>query len=229
MSKKTTTYWDERWIGGKKWSDDKIKIARRVVEHYFEEGDSVILDAGSSLTAVAYELRETNVHIDKRLTILTHNMGIFDLIKIEEDPPTPFGYNFILAGGRYDRDLHALFGKQTVNSYENFYPKKIVIGVSGIRFDEGLFCRGNTEEIPVKEILFAKPVKHRIIVCDYKKIGERDSFRFGKMNEILNAADECTIITNSPPKSATADEKRRFTEQLKKLKDNFPAVKIDIV
>lgn len=224
------TYWDERWRGGSKWSEVKVAIARRVVEEYIEEGDSVILDAGSSLAAIAEVMYTTNAHIDKRLTILTHNMGVFNILNPKKKPPQ-FGYNLLLAGGRYDRDLNALFGLQTLNSYENFHPRKIIIGVSAIKFDEGLYCHGNTEELAVKEILFAKSVIHRVIVCDYFKVGVQDALRFAKMNEILKAASYCSIVTNAPRSDAPEEIRHRFEEQKKRLKDLFSSdrIKLDIV
>jgi len=225
-----TTYWAERWRGGAKWSDAKITIARRVVEEYLEEGDSVILDAGSSLAAVAEVMYKTKAHISKRLTILTHNMGVFEILNPREEPPQ-FGYNLLLAGGRYDRDLNALFGVQTETSYETFHPRKIVIGVSAIRFDEGLYCHGNTEELAVKQILFAKPVIHRVIVCDYLKIGVQDALRFGRMSEILNAASYCSIVTNAPESNTPKEIRNRFEEQKEFLKNLFSSekIKLDIV
>jgi len=224
------TYWAERWRGGSKWSEAKITIAHRIVEEYLEEGDSVILDAGSSLAAVAEVMSKTKAHIDKRLTILTHNMGAFEILNPKEELPQ-FGYNLLLAGGRYDRDLNALFGPQTETAYETIHPKKIIIGVSGIRFDEGLYCHGNTEELALKQILFAKPVIHRVIVCDYLKIGVQDALCFGKMSEILNAASYCSIVTNAPESNVAKEIRNRFEEQKGLLKSLFSSgkIKLDIV
>ncbi|MDI6603340.1 MAG: hypothetical protein QME57_04545 [Patescibacteria group bacterium] len=223
-----STYWAERWRGGSKWSEAKIVIAHRIVEKYLEEGDSVILDAGSSLAAIAEVMYKTRAHINKRLTILTHNMGAFEILNPKDEPPQ-FGYNLLLAGGRYDRDLNALFGPQTETAYDTIHPKKIIIGVSGIRFDEGLYCHGNTEELAVKQILFAKQVIHRVIVCDYLKIGVQDALCFGRMSEILNAASYCSIVTNAPESNTPKEIKDRFEEQKEKLRSLFPSVKLDIV
>ena len=58
--------------------------------------------------------------------------------------------NIVLAGGRYDVDLNALFRPQTIMAYDYFFPRIVLIAVSALVADQGLFGHGNTEELPVK-------------------------------------------------------------------------------
>ena len=150
--------------------DAKSAIARCVVEQYLKEGDSILLDAGSSLYPIAERIAQRAMAEPGRthFTIMTHNYKAFEvLVKV----PREANLNIVLAGGRYDQDLNALFGNQTVNAYADFFPRIALLGVSAFTAEIGLFCHGNTEELAVKRAIFEKQARDRIIVADYTKIG----------------------------------------------------------
>ena len=89
---------------------------------------------------------------------MTHNYKAFEvLVKVPRDA----NLNIVLAGGRYDKDLNALFGSQTVNAYADFFPRIVLLGVSAFTTEIGLFCHGNTEELAIKRAIFEKQARER--------------------------------------------------------------------
>ena len=178
----------------------KIKIAKYVVENFLHEGDSILLDAGSSLYPIAEEMgnRASTKPDNTHYTIMTHNYKAFQLLV--EKVPRNANLNIVLAGGRYDQDLNALFGPQTIMAYDHFFPRVVLIGISGIVADQGLFCHGNTEELSVKEVIFRKSARDRIIIADCTKLGVPDALRFGESQNLRAGVENCILVTNEPGK-----------------------------
>ena len=100
---------------------EKARIAKYIVKEYLSEGDSFILDAGTSLTPIANEIvnKTIEIHEEPHFSIMTHNYEAFGSL-VKADPKA--NLNIFLAGGRHDNDLNALFGLQTKMAYEEFFP-----------------------------------------------------------------------------------------------------------
>ena len=215
--KKARSYFD---IQEEKRHADKGAVADFIVGKYFHEGDSILLDAGTSL----YPLANRIVAAGKQspdathFTIMTHNYRAFEILV---GAPKEANLNIVLAGGRYDQDLKALFGAQTASNYETFYPRTVVIGISGLVADVGLFCHGNTEELQVKELIFKKSSTRRIIVADHTKLGQQDSFLFGKSVDLRAGTDECVVVTTMPDESVDMRIRDRYHGEVDKLRNKY--------
>lgn len=196
---------------------EKMAIARVIVDNYLREGDSILLDAGTSLYPIAEIISEKAKSEPSKthFTIMTHNYRAFEVLV--KSVPRDANLNIVLAGGRYDQDLNALFGNQTVNAYEDFFPRVVLIGVSGLVAEIGLFCHGNTEELAVKKAIFGKRAQDRIIVADHKKIGSLDGFRFGETQALLANVNRCILVTDNPPKDSPLELRERFQRQIQIL------------
>ena len=197
----------------------KIAIARLIVDSYLMGGDSIILDAGTSLSPIAEEIARKAVESPEsaHFTVMTHNYEAFQILV---GVPSAANLNIVLAGGRYDKDLNALFGPQTTTNYEQFFPRVVLIGASGFVADQGLFCHGNTEELPVKRVIVRKPCRDRIIITDYLKLGTPDALRFGESKELRMDADRCIVVTNKPPKDADQKTLERYEKEIERLQNN---------
>lgn len=158
----SSTFYDEKQ---RRHRVAKFAIAFRSAL-FLDEGDSILIDAGTSLTPIAEILRAMAKKFPDRthFTIMTHNRGAFDRL-IDAEPVARL--NIFQTGGRYDRDLNASFGHQAESAYENYHPKWVFIGQSGVAGDRGLFCHGNTEELSLKNIVFSKPAFCRVIVSPW--------------------------------------------------------------
>ncbi|HTS18205.1 MAG TPA: hypothetical protein VMP11_11575 [Verrucomicrobiae bacterium] len=202
-----------------KQRESKIAIAKYIVKEFLQGGDSIVLDAGTSLSPIAEEIAAKAVGLPERthFTIMTHNYEAFQTLVTV---PSSANLNIVLAGGRYDKDLNALFGPQTTNNYSLFFPRVVLIGASGFVAQEGLFCHGNTEELSVKQVIFKKGCRDRIIITDYTKLGTPDALKFGESKELKEGATRCIVVTNKPPKSADNRTLERYDKQIELLQNN---------
>lgn len=194
----------------------KFAVARYIVQKFLQEGDSILLDAGTSLYPIAEEIvagaRQSPEH--SHFTIMTHNYKAFQILV---DVPTDANLNIVLAGGRYDKDLNALFGPQTTMAYSEFFPKVVLIGISAMNATQGLFCHGNTEELDVKKLIFKKPCGKRIIVADYTKLGTYDSLCFGRSEDMLTNTESCIVIIDTPNSDASSRTKEKYQSEIERL------------
>jgi len=203
----------------------KVAVARCIVEDHLTEGDSIILDAGTSLYPIAEIIAQKakSEPGSAHFTIMTHNYRAFEVLV--KNVPREANLNIVLAGGRYDQDLNALFGNQTVNAYEDFFPRVVLVGISGMVAEIGLFCHGNTEELAVKKAIFGKRARDRIIVADYNKVGLLDGFRFGEAQGFRANVDKCLLVTSVPPSDSPLELRERFAKQIQILEKQGIVVK----
>ena len=196
----------------------KNAVAKCIVDEYLKEGDSILLDAGSSLYPIAEMIAQRAMKEPGRthFTIMTHNYKAFEvLVKVPRDA----NLNIVLAGGRYDQDLNALFGNQTVNAYADFFPRIVLLGISAFSTEIGLFCHGNTEELAVKRAIFEKQARDRIIIADHTKIGQVDGFLYGQSSGLRSRVKRCILVTDQPPDDTDIEVKNQFNQQIMSLKD----------
>ena len=161
------------------------------------EGDSLLIDAGTSLTPIAKVIKRMtyNYPDNTHFTIMTHNREAFDSLI---DANAVARLNIFQTGGRYDKDLNASFGHQAESAYENFHPKWVFLGQSGIDADRGPFCHGNTEELSLKSIIFCKPAFSRVIISDFTKLGIPGGLSFGSSDKLTDNVEHCILLTNEP-------------------------------
>jgi DeoR/GlpR family transcriptional regulator of sugar metabolism len=195
----------------------KRSVAKKIVTKLLHEGDSILLDAGTSSYPIALEIAEKAQQDPghTHYTIMTHNYMAFDIVV--KQVPREAMCNILLTGGRYDVDLNALFGLQTIKSYEGFHPKVVLLAVSALEADTGLYCHGNTEEFPVKEIIFGKRAIDRIIVADHTKLGMPDALCFGQTSKLRANVENCILVTDEPHKEDGPGAKEKF----EKAKERF--------
>jgi DeoR/GlpR family transcriptional regulator of sugar metabolism len=195
------------------------KLVAQLVLEYIKDNDSIVIDAGSSATAVARLLLESN---KKDLSILTHNMVVFkEYYDTESKNPSMKNHQLLLTGGRYDANYGALYGDLTLSSYEHFHPKVVILAVSGLTATtepdsySGVYCHA-VVETKVKEALFHFPVERRIIVADHLKIGRVDSHIFGEFKKLvsLHGIGTTCLITTSQ-KSHDKVKEKKLTEEEK--------------
>lgn len=195
----------------------KYAVALRAVA-LLEEGDSMLIDAGTSLTPIAMIIRKLAEKSPDQThyTIMTHNQAAFDALS---DTPPEARFNVFQTGGRYDRDLNASFGHQAEMAYLRYHPRWIFIGQNGLVADLGLFCHGNTEELALKKEIFSMAAWGRVIISDYSKIGVPGGLLFGDSMNLTTNVNECWIITDD-----IHDEKFKpdhYNESFKQRQERF--------
>ena len=122
--------------------EDKIRVADYVCKNLVFDSDSIALDAGTSPMYVAKALFEK--YSDMNLCILTHNMEVFNKFgtgstggtgnkrDVSTDMWKGTNVQLILTGGEFSPSYNALFGVQTESAYNEFFPRLVILAVSGL-------------------------------------------------------------------------------------------------
>jgi DeoR/GlpR family transcriptional regulator of sugar metabolism len=216
----------------------KRQIAIHVASKYVKDFDAVLLDAGSTAEMIAEEMFARR----RFLSVLTNNMGAYaaytrarELMTGEarqEGGPPNRGNELLITGGRYVDIYESLLGEGAILSIREFIPNITIIGTSGLRSDEGIFCHGS-EESAVKELLLKKPVDIRLIATDWTKIGQRDAHSFGPVENLHLDAKQAVVVTCEPPKAMYDNDPERvqeFENQIKRMeKSNIVVEKVKVL
>ncbi len=202
----------------------KFAVALRAML-LINEGDSMIIDTGTSMTPLALIIRAMTLKYPHKthFSIMTHNEAVFDILR---ESSSGGRLNLFHTGGRYDEDLNACFGYQTELAYETFHPKWVFIGQGGIDASRGLFCHGNTEELSLKKVLARKPAYIRVIMSDYTKLGIPGGLCFVTSDKLKDDVEDCYIITDVPGESLditniSNDPENAYIYRFKQQSDDF--------
>ena len=139
--------------------EEKERIAD-LVEQMVHDGDSIMIDAGSTTLCVARKLVSR-----KNLLILTNTASIAEILA---------GVNnnkVILTGGELVKRTNACIGGAAELALKQYRTDKAIIGVSGMLMDEGFFA-AIPEEAEIKRLM-SKNAKETIVVTDSSKVGTR--------------------------------------------------------
>ncbi|WP_142305177.1 DeoR/GlpR family DNA-binding transcription regulator [Bacillus oleivorans] len=155
----------------------KSRIAQRAAS-MVRDGETVLIDTGTTALAVAEELKERN------LTILTSSLRVAWLLC---DRPN---INLIVLGGIVRAGERSLVGDIFENVYDDFFPDTFIMGIGGIDAENG-FTEFNVEDAKIKKKAI-KASDRTIVIADESKIGKT---AFAKVASI---EDIDTLITNRP-------------------------------
>jgi DeoR family transcriptional regulator of aga operon len=143
-----------------------------------EEGDTIVLDSGSTTSEIAKTLEQF-----KRLTIITNALNIASILSEYED------FNVYMPGGVLRKRSLSLVGALAGENFKNFYCDKLFLGVDGFDTNYGL-STPNTEEAYVNSIMIGMANKV-IVVTDSRKFLRR---RFAFIADLSNID---IVITDS--------------------------------
>jgi DeoR/GlpR family transcriptional regulator of sugar metabolism len=164
-----------------------MRIAKAALD-LIENGDTIILDAGSTTYSLSLLL-----HKKKNLTVVTHDLNI--AVKLASNPTI----NLICTGGIARANVFTLQGTQVVDFIRNLKVDKSFIGADTIHEDETI-GNVNIEEVPIKQAMI-KAAQQVILLADTSKIGKTG---FAKVAEIQ---DIDVFITDD---NATPDQLSGF-------------------
>ena len=125
-----------------------------------QNGETVILDNGSTTYQVAMELRKR-----QNLTIITNDLMIGLLVARQP------GIRLHMTGGLMLNSLYTLAGPQAVASFDDLHADWLFMGAEGIHPDSGM-TNINVVEIPTKHAMLAVADK-TVFVADSSKFGRR--------------------------------------------------------
>lgn len=147
----------------KEYQKEKQLIAREAIK-LIEEGDTIVLDSGSTTTEIAKNLERFN-----NLTIITNALNIASILSDYDR------FNVFMPGGSLRKKSLSLVGVLADENFEKFYCDKLFLGADGFDTNHGL-STPNTEEGHLNQIMI-KIAKKVIVVADSSKF-ERRRFAF---------------------------------------------------
>lgn len=162
----------------------------RLAWSLIQPGESVYLDAGSTIAYLAAAMDDT-----RRITVVTNSTIVLAALENRSNIET------ILLGGRVHAASHSLVGLVAEENAAQFRFTRAFLGAAGVNVEQGL-TQSNVEEVPVKKRAAAN--SREVIVC-------ADSSKFGRdvLVMFLGLGQVHTVITDT----GLADQHRTALEE----------------
>ncbi|MBO5418951.1 MAG: DeoR/GlpR transcriptional regulator [Bacteroidales bacterium] len=152
---------DEKSIRYKRLANYREKQAiGRAAAELIEEGDTVIIDSGTTAFQVA-----CNLHRFQNLTILTNALNV------AQEVLSYNRFNVILLGGNIRNSSESVVGALAESNLKMFYCDKLFLGVDSFSLDNGL-STPSVEEANINQIMIQRSRKV-ITVFDSSKVNKR--------------------------------------------------------
>jgi DeoR family transcriptional regulator, fructose operon transcriptional repressor len=172
---------------------EKQAIARAAVE-LIEEGDSLILDAGSTTQTLARAMKKRF----RNLFILTNSTPI--ALELSET-----GWEILLLGGQVRHHSMALIGPATVRALETYHVDKAFMSATGVSVQHG-YTTPNDSEAQTKRAMIA--ASDRVIaVVDSSKLGRTTLCSFAA----IDGVQELVTDWNIAPDTRSEFERRNLS------------------
>ena len=149
---------------------EKQAIAKRAAE-MIEEGDSILLDSGTTTLQLAAELKKFS-----RLTVVTNSLQV--PMELQHVP----GIDVMLTGGMLRKETLAFVGPLAERSLEMVRVDKAFVGANGVCVKEGL-TTPNLIEAATKRKMF-EVAQEVILLTDHTKFGKLSLAKFADMPEV---------------------------------------------
>lgn len=150
--------------------DKKAIIARKCLE-FIEDGDTIILDSGSTTTEIAKLLRGR-----KNLTIITNALNIALLLGVEPN------IEVIMTGGEFKPPTLSLTGQKAADFFKGLNVQKLFLATAGISLKSGLTYPSISDLVVKKAMIEASEMTY--LVADSTKIGKSALASLGALSLI---------------------------------------------
>lgn len=169
--------------------EHKQAIGRYAATHLIDDGDSLIIEAGTTATAIVPALRRSN------LTLLTN--GLVTAYLASQHLPQ----NSVLCSGGILINTGAFIGPQAEAFFTHLRVKKAFFGAAGVTPQDGF-----TDPIPLYSNLkraMKANAEQIIMLVDSSKLGVRSLVQVMPLNEVH------ILVTDADANPAIVDELRR--------------------
>lgn len=177
----------------KHFSQEKQRIAAAAVQ-LIQEGQCIILDSGTTTTAIAEGLRRF-----ERLTIITNAVNIAATL-------ANTNFEIILVGGTLRKNSSSLVGPLAEDNLEEMHADVLFLGVDGFDLEVGV-TTPNFLESRVNRAM-VKAAQRVVAVCDSSKFNRRSLSRIVPPSAIHH------VITDRGLPQETADSLRTLNIEL---------------
>lgn len=148
----------------------KSAIAQKCLE-FIENGDTIILDSGSTTTEIAKNLRGF-----KNLTVITNALNIAILLGTEQD------IEVIMTGGEFKPPTLSLTGQKAADFFKGLNVQKLFLATAGISLKSGLTYPSISDLVVKKAMIDAAETTY--LVADSTKIGKSALASLGALSLI---------------------------------------------
>lgn len=148
------------------FGESKSAIAARAYE-LIKDGDSIMLDAGSTVCALGLLLKE------RRLHIITNNLM---LVQIFEGSTT---LDFTIIGGKCRNTSMGVFGSLSLQNIQSCTADFFFTSADGVVADLGL-CEVSLEQTILKEAMMRRSAK-TVVLADAHKINRAEQHCWAKL------------------------------------------------
>jgi DeoR/GlpR family transcriptional regulator of sugar metabolism len=149
---------------------EKIAIARKAVE-FITDGDTIILDSGSTTTEIAKLLSNY-----RNLTVITNALNIALILGAQ------MGINVIVTGGEFKAPTLSLTGQKAADFFQSLHVDKLFLATAGIALKSGLTYPG-ISDICVKRAMI-ESANEIYLVADSTKVGKSSFASLGALSLI---------------------------------------------
>ncbi|WP_067676887.1 DeoR/GlpR family DNA-binding transcription regulator [Nocardia miyunensis] len=145
------------------------------------DGETVILDSGSTTYEVARALRNRT-----GLTVITNDLRIAKYIA-----ETP-GMRLLVTGGELLGSVFTLVGERAIAFLSDYTADWAFLGADAIHLEAGV-TNMNTLEVPLKRAMIAVAA-HAVVVADSSKFGRRALAKVAGLDEITNIVTDSDLV-----------------------------------
>lgn len=150
--------------------DKKERIALKCVE-LIEDGDTIILDSGSTTTEIARKIKGL-----KNLTVITNALNIALMLGAEP------GIEVIMTGGEFKPPTLSLTGQKAADFFKGINVQKLFLATAGVSLKAGLTYPSISDIVVKKAMVEAAELTY--LVADSTKIGKTSFASLGAMSLI---------------------------------------------
>lgn len=150
--------------------DKKTAIGKKAAT-LIENGDTIIIDSGSTTTEIA-----KNILGKKGLTVITNALNI--AIILGADP----GIDVIVTGGEFKPPTISLTGQKAADFFEDLHVDKLFLATAGISLRSGLTYPSISDIMVKKAMIDAADITY--LVADSTKIGRNSLASLGALSLI---------------------------------------------
>src|SRR5246127_2432711 len=161
---------------------EKHAIAAAALE-YVQNGDTIILDAGTTTLALAQLLKR---HVKSVFIITCSVPAALEL--------SSAGYDILLLGGMIRNKSLALLGRETLWMLDRYRADKAFLGSSGFTIEKG-HTTPNPDDAQIKEAIMRVSLEKYVLV-DSSKFGDQCLTRFAHLRDV-----DLTITDSHLPKA----------------------------
>lgn len=159
--------------------EEKKRIAAATA-NLIKEGDSVILNVGSTSYYVAKEFKNK-----KNIIVITNGLMIFNELAYYKNLTALF------LGGLFNPEMQITYGEDTIEQLSKYKADKLIIGMDGIDINAGATTYNHVEDTIMRVMI--ERSKEKILIVDDSKLGK---ITFA---HIAPLTDFDAIVTNYAP------------------------------